>query len=139
MIILDTNVVSEPTQLKPSARVMQWLADQNPRDLFTTVITEAEMLYGAYRLEPGRKRDALEAGAHRLFTRTFADHVLPFDRAAAHQFAHIAAARKRRGKIIGKYDTQIAAIARAHNAIVATRDVDDFELAGVQIINPWTA
>ncbi len=54
MIILDTNVVSEPSQPRPSPLVMNWLAAQSAMQLFTTAITEAEMHYGIARLPAGR-------------------------------------------------------------------------------------
>ena len=68
---------------------------------------------------------------------TLNDRVLPFDRAAAREFGLITAARKRAGRTIKVFDSQIAAIARVFGATVATRDVDNFEHSGITVINPW--
>lgn len=139
MIILDTNVVSEPSQPRPSVAVLNWLAAQEPSEIFTTTVTEAELSYGRALLSPGKKRDALQEATRLFFEREIQNRVLPFDSAAAYQFGIIAASRTAAGRTIKVFDTQIAAIARAHGATIATRDVADFEYAGIKIINPWTA
>ncbi len=138
MIILDTNVVSEPTRPKPSDRVLRWLARHNS-ELFVTSITQAEMQYGFVRLDAGKKRTALLEQARQIFDVDFAGRVLTFDSAAAEQFATIAVDRTKAGLEVKIFDAQIAAIARAHGASVATRDTGDFTHTGVTLINPWTA
>ena len=64
MFILDTNVLSELMRQKPSARVVAWVAAQPARDLFTTAITEAEILYGIQLLAKGKRKEELLAAAH---------------------------------------------------------------------------
>jgi toxin FitB len=138
MIILDTNVISEPARPRPSERVMRWLA-QNDADLYVTVISQAESHYGFALLDPGQKRAGLAAAARQIYEIDFAGRVLPFDSAAAREFALIAADRKKIGREVKVLDAQIAAIARAHGAPVATRDIADFAHTGITLINPWTA
>ena len=138
MIILDTKVVSEPGKPQPSERVLRWFA-QNSSELYVTAVTQAEMHYGFLRLAAGRKRAALLEQARQVFTVDFAGRVLPFDGLAAEVFASIAAERRKAGLEIKIFDSQIAAIARAHGAAVATRDTKDFLHTGVALINPWTA
>jgi len=139
MIILDTNVVSEPSQPRPSPLVMNWLAAQDAMQLFTTAPTEAELHYGVALLPGGKRREQLDMAIRRFLEFDLKDRVLPFDRAAAKEFGEITAARKKAGRPIKVFDSQIAAIARVHGAAVATRDVDDFEYIGIKIINPWIA
>jgi predicted nucleic acid-binding protein len=67
----------------------------------------------------------------------FADRLLPFDSDAARAFATIASARRKAGRPLNPIDGFIAAIARSRNAAVATRNADDFEHCGLQVINPW--
>jgi hypothetical protein len=136
MIILDTNVVSEPGRPTPSQAVLRWFA-RNTAELYVTTITQAEIHYGFIRLPAGRRKDALVEQARRIFSVDFAGRVLPFDGSAAEAFAEIAAARRRSGLEVKIFDSQIAAIARAHGASIATRDAGDFSHSGVQIINPW--
>jgi hypothetical protein len=139
MIILDTNVLSEAIRPVPTRRVLDWLAAQPPSALFTTTISEAEFLYGLALLPAGKRRTSLEQAARRMFEEDFAQRVLPFDRAAAATFAVIAAVRRKKGRPIGDFDAQIAAIARIHGAAVATRNVDDFRDCGIEVVDPWAA
>lgn len=137
MIILDTNVVSEVMKISPARRVTKWLASHAPARIFTTSVTQAEILFGLEIVPHGRRRDALYNAAAQMFKDRFADHVLPFDGDASQIFAAIAATRRRAGQPIGQFDCQIAAIARSHGAAVATRDLSDFADCGVELIDPW--
>jgi toxin FitB len=139
VIILDTNVVSEPSQPQPSPVVLKWLVTQDATQLFATAPTEAELHYGLALMPDGKRREQLSAAIRQFLERELDGRILPFDRAAAREFGAITAARRKAGRTIKVFDSQIAAIARAHGAAVATRDVDDFEHCGIKIINPWTA
>lgn len=137
MFVLDTNVLSEAFRPQPSHRVLEWL-DGQPRELlFATVISEAEMLRGVALLPPGRRRSALDEATRLLFAEDFEGRVLPFDRVAASAYAVIGAQRRRIGRPIAPVDAQIAAIARAHGATVATRNIVDFTDCEIDVVDPW--
>jgi hypothetical protein len=138
MIILDTNVLSEAVRPQPDEAVMRWLRFVPGDDLFTTAITEAEMRYGAARFPAGRNRREREAQIDHIFAVRFAGCILPFDSHAAQAFPHVILSMQKQGRSYSFSDAQIAAIALAHGATVATRNVGHFEHAGVQIFNPWT-
>ncbi len=137
MIILDTNVVSELMRPRPDPRALRWVSAQPTRSLFTTAITEAEILLGVALLPEGKRRRALELAVGEMFSDDFEGRVLPFDSAATSDFADIVATRRRNGRPISHADAQIAAIARCHGASVATRNVSDFEGCSVKLLNPW--
>jgi predicted nucleic acid-binding protein len=137
MIILDTNVISEAMLPLPNGKVSQWLSDQPSQVLFTTTISLAEILYGIEILPPGKRRTGLHATAETMFARFFAQRVLVFDGEAARAFPAIAAGRRLRGRPITIFDAQIAAIATANGAALATRNTADFRDCGVRLINPW--
>lgn len=137
MIVLDTNVLSEGLRPRPSENVLRWMQSEPIATLFTTSITEAELLFGAALLPEGKRRRALETVLDRLFGERFVDRILPFDSAAAREFADIAANRRRAGRPIGEPDARIAAIARSRGASVATRNVGDFVDCGITVIDPW--
>jgi predicted nucleic acid-binding protein len=137
MIVLDTNVLSETLRPTPSARVLEWMRSEPASALFTTAITEAEMLYGIALLPEGRRRGSLEAVVELIFTEDLAGRVLPFDSAAAREFADIAAGRRRTGQPISDADARIAAIARSRGAALATRNIADFTGCGLSLIDPW--
>jgi hypothetical protein len=137
MLILDTNVLSETMQPEPSPHVLEWWDQQQSAELFTTAVTVAEILYGIELLPQGKRRTALLAGADRMFGKVFSGRILTFDEEAAREFAEIAAGRRKSGRPIAEFDAQIAAIASAHRASLATRNVADFDGCGVRLINPW--
>ena len=139
MIILDTNVLSEALKPLPSGIALRWLAAQEPLTVFTTTITQAEVLYGVEALPPGKRRMRLQAAVEKIFAEEFEGRILPFDEQAARAFAKIVAARDAADHPISQFDAMIAAIARSCRASVATRNAGDFENCGIQVINPWTA
>lgn len=139
MIILDTNVVSELMRPTPDGAVARWVADQQATTLYTTSITQAEVLHGILLLPAGKRRAALEAAAEAMFEKDFGGRVLPFGGDAARAYAQIAAHRRRSGRPISNFDAQIAAITRTARAAVATRNVGDYDDCGIKVMNPWNA
>jgi predicted nucleic acid-binding protein len=138
VIVLDTNVLSELAKAGADSRVVAWADAQASDDLYTTAITEAEMLYGLALLPTGRRRDDLQRAAMTALTGLLAGRILPFDSAAAAAFATLAANRRQTGKPVGVADVQIAAIAVSQQATaIATRNMADFAGCGVPLINPW--
>lgn len=135
--ILDTNVVSEPMRPSPSPALLAWLERQETGPLFVTTITMAEILLGIELLPRGKRRDQMLAQAEAAFAEDFAERVLPFDEDAARVFPEIVARRRAQGRPIADLDAQIAAIAQARGAILATRNTADFEGCGVRLVNPW--
>lgn len=137
MIVLDTNVLSELMKPSPEARVAVWVAAQPATSLFTTTVTQAEILVGLALLPRGRRREALEKAAVALFDEDLAGRVIAFDSAAAQACAKIVPARYRAGRPISQYDAQIAAIAASRGAGIATRNTADFDGCGILLFNPW--
>ena len=139
MIILDTNVLSELMKPVPTVEVVRWLTTHPASRLFTTTITQAEILYGLELLPKGKRRAALQSAIQAMFEEDFADRILPFDSDAARVFPQIAAARRASGRPITQWDAQIAAIARSRGADLATRNTGDFQHCGLTVLNPWGA
>ncbi len=138
MIVLDTNVISELMRPTPSDRVLGWVDDQNQDQLYITVITLAETLYGIERMPDGRPKRQLSQYVGVMLVRRFSSRILSYDESATKTYATVATQRERIGRRIDTEDGQIAAICVAHNAILATRNTRDFEHTGVELINPWT-
>ena len=123
-------------RLVPDGAVHSWLQRQNSLDVFTTSVTEAEIILGVAILTDGKRKRDLEVAAQSIFG-LFADRILPFDSSAARAFAVIVAGRRRVGQPIGDFDAQIAAITRSRGMSLATRNTKDFAQTGVAVINPW--
>lgn len=137
MIVLDTNVASELMRAIPADAVMRWLAEQLATSLYTTSITQAEILHGVMRLPPGKRRNDFAAAAEATFNEEFSARMLTFGSAAAISYARIAAARQRAGRPISHFDAQIAAIAHSSGASVASRNVKNSHRCGIKVVNPW--
>jgi predicted nucleic acid-binding protein len=137
MIILDTNVISEAMSSAPNTNLSRWLSGQLTSQLFTTAISLAEILYGIELLPIGKRRSGLFVTAESMFAKLFAGRILTFDDPAARAFAPIAVNRRSGGRPITLFDAEIAAIAQANGAVLATRNTLDFEGCGVRLVNPW--
>ena len=138
MIIVDTNVLSEFMRPAPAAAVASWLAQQDGGELWTTTITEGELVVGAAILPEGKRKAELARTIDATLAR-FGHRILPFDRDAAQQLATVYTHRRAARLDMKVADGQIAAIALAYGASIATRDIEDFAHTGVNVINPWTA
>ncbi len=139
MVVLDTNVVSELMRPEPHPAVRAWVGAQPRATLYTTSITQTEILYGLAMLPEGRRRAALEVAADGMFAEDFAGRVLPYNGAAASHYAAIVISRRRAESPIEAFDALIAATARAAGADLATRDIAGFEGCGLTLVDPWGA
>ncbi len=137
MIILDSNVVSELLRPVPASQVETWLSAQDGANVYFTAVGEAELRHGVAILPAGKKRTALAQAIEGILAEDFNDRILPFDRQAARAYAVIAAERRAVGRPISQFDCQIAAIARARGASIATRNTADFEGCGIPLVDPW--
>ncbi|RKU04892.1 VapC toxin family PIN domain ribonuclease [Burkholderia sp. Nafp2/4-1b] len=137
MILVDTNVISEPLRREPSAAVIEWLDAQNVDTLFLAAISLAEMRFGVAALAVGRRRDSLHQSLEQRVVPLFRGRILPFDDAASQAYASLRAKARATGNAMAPADGFIAAIAAANGLIVATRDVAPFEAAGLRVIDPW--
>jgi toxin FitB len=136
-LLLDTNVISElrrPERANP--RVVAWATSHPAADFFLSVITLLELELGVLRIE---RKDSQQGATlhtwldHHVIAR-FESRTLPIDTAIAQHCArlHVPDPRAER-------DVLVAATALVHGMIVATRNLDDFVVCGVQTFNPWTA
>ena len=137
MIILDTNVISEPLKPRADQAVIRWLDAQDPETLYLTAVNLAEVLIGIALLPAGKRKRGMELAARSLQMKLFAGRFLSFDREAAIAFSLLGSRAAAKGYPISVADCQIAAIAAVHGFTVATRDTAPFLAAGVPIINPW--
>lgn len=137
MIILDTNVLSVLMRAVPDVPVIDWLDRQPPESVWITSVTLFEARFGLSLLPKGRRRQALESAFDRLLEDDLENRVLDFDSAAAAAAAVLAVTRQKAGRPVDVRDTQIAGIALARRATLATRNVRHFRDLKIPVVNPW--
>lgn len=137
MIVLDTNVVSEPMRPNGNLAVRTWLDRQVAETLYLTATSLSELLVGIEILPDGKRKEGLDTALSDLLDMLFGSRILPFDRTAAIQYAPLVSRARASGCPISVADGQIAAIAAVHGFTVATRDTAPFIAAGVPVTNPW--
>src|SRR5688572_15285884 len=126
MILLDTNILSEMLKPRPDRAVDVWLNGQAWSSLYLCAPVLAELRFGVERLALGRRKNFLAAAVDRMESDYYRGRILSFDLAAARIYAKIGVQRERQGRRMEQMDSLIAAIALAHDAALATRDVNDF-------------
>jgi predicted nucleic acid-binding protein len=137
VIILDTNVVSEPMKADSDRGVQTWLDEQIAETLYLTSISLSELLLGVDLLPEGKRKVGLTLALNELLATLFGARILPFDQQAATMYATRVSRARAAGQAISMADGQIAAIAAVHGFTVATRDTAPFLAAGVPVVNPW--
>lgn len=138
MILLDTNVLSALMRREPDRAVVTWLDDQPAESIWTTTITIFEVRTGIEFVAQGRRRRQLEQAFAALLAEDLGGRVQSFDETAALAAASIAAARQRVGRPVEIRDVQIAGIATARRATLATRNTRHFADLDVELVDPWS-
>ena len=119
--------------------MVAWLDRQPAESVWITSITLFEARLGLALLPSGRRQQTLEAAFARLLEEDLENRVLDFDSAAATEAASLAAARQKNGRPVDMRDTQIAGIALARRATLATRNVRHFRDLKISVVDPWAA
>ena len=138
MILLDTNVISEPWKPVPDEAVIAWLDAQAVETLFISAITIVELRFGIAAMPSGRRQTILRDRLEGEVLPHFSGRILSFDLTTSQFYSELMARARASGKAIGTADGYIAATAAANGLTISTRDTSPFEAAGVKVINPWS-
>ncbi len=138
MILLDTNVISEPWKPVPDEAVIAWLDAQAVETLFISAITIAELRFGIAAMPSGRRQTILRDRLEGEVLPHFSGRILSFDLTTSQFHSELMARARAFGKAIGTADGYIAATAATNGLTISTRDTSPFEAAGVKVINPWS-
>ena len=131
--LVDANVLSEPTKPGPNAKVVEWLT-RHESELVVDSIILGELFLGVLALPSGRKRARLERWFETVVQTI---ECLPWDAAVSRRWAQLVVRLKRRGQMMPLLDGMIAATALEHRLTLATRNVWDFQEAGIRVVNPF--
>lgn len=130
--LLDTNIVSELRKPRPHGAVVAWINDQQDEQLFLSAVTLGELQAG---IEITRRQDATKAREIELWAEQLASsyQILPMDVVCFREWGRIIS--RKPDELLE--DAMIAATARVHNLIIATRNEGDFKRLEVRIVNPF--
>ena len=131
--LVDANVLSEATRDFPDAKVLAWI-EANEADLFLSAVTVGELRRGVALYPKSRKRAILEKWLEELLA-AFEERILPVDRQVALAWGEYYATQQLKGRKPPALDSIVAATARVHGLIVASRNMDDFP--DTPAINLW--
>ena len=135
--LVDTNVISEMSKPAPYKAVSSWLVSVPEADLFISVISIGEIVFGISKLSDKTRRRKLTAWLDNVIYDGFEGRILEIGIDVMRVWGELYASLPRSLPI---QDTLIAATAIANNLAIATRNVKDFkDIAGLSIFNPWEA
>ena len=138
--LVDTNVLSEFNRRgEPDPLVKQWLEAADTNSLYASVLTFGEIRLGVELLPPGKRRTQLEQWLDRDLPEWFEGRILPVDQAIADRWGLLRAQAQNRGRPLSVVDALLAATALQYDLTIVSRNVSDFSVVGLAMLNPWDA
>jgi hypothetical protein len=134
--LVDTNVISELTRPKPAPSVAAWFEEVANEALHLSVLTLGELRRGVEKLPAGKRKEKLRYWLEQELPGWFGERLLPIDAAVADTWGRVQATSER---TLPAIDSLLAATALRHHLRLVTRNTMDFDAAGVETINPWSA
>ncbi len=135
--LLDTCVLSELVTKQPNAKVVDFIDSLDPDDTYLCVITIGEIVKGIEKLPNSRRKQELHAWLKEDLLSRFQGKIIPIDEDVIVDWGSLTARVEASGKPMPAIDSLIAATAQAHRMTLVTRNVDDFSISGVELVNPW--
>jgi len=136
--LIDTCVISEFIKRNPNEHVRSWFNQQHEKQLLISAISIAEIKKGIYKIKPSQPERALKL-QNWLDTLelSFSQRILPVNDDVLEQWAQLSAVMERQGNTLAVMDSLIAATAYHYDLTIATRNVNDFNVLPLKIINPF--
>lgn len=135
--LLDTCLISELVVKAPNPNVVQWVDEQDPANLFLSVITIGEISKGIAKLIDSRRKQKLESWLQNELLQRFSQNILSINMEVMLVWGRLMAALELKGRKIALMDSLIAALALHGNLQLVTRNENDFINAGISILNLW--
>jgi len=132
--LVDTNILSEMTKKQPNDSILKWFENTAEMDMFISVITIGELVFGLAKLPDGTKKAELSAWLKELIHESFKDRIVDIGRDVMVVWGEMSAKLTRS---LPKLDTLIAASAIAWNMTVVTGNIRDFkDIPDLKILTP---
>jgi predicted nucleic acid-binding protein len=136
--ILDTCVVSELSKPKPAPRVLEWFNQCPPGLLYLSVLTLGELHFGVARLPEGKKKNDLVQWLEELQI-AYQGYVLPLNHGTCIRWGTERARLEKLGQPAPVIDSLLAASAHEHDFTLVTRNIVNFRMFGIKLLNPWSS
>jgi predicted nucleic acid-binding protein len=136
--LLDTCCISELVKKKPNPNVVKWFADRDELSMFLSVITFGELRKGIEKLPDSKKKKELNRWVKEDLKHRFKNRILNINMEEVNKWGEILATAEKKGKPLPAIDSLVAATAQVHDLSVVTRNTQDMEASGIEVINPWT-
>jgi predicted nucleic acid-binding protein len=134
--LVDTDVLSEPQKPRPHGGVLRWLREHEA-DLYTSAVVIGELAWGIARLPSGKKRRDLASWLRDGVIASMEGRILRFDTRVALEWGALQAQLEAKGRPMPWRDSVIAATARRHALVLATRNAKDYRHATVEVKDPF--
>lgn len=135
--LIDTCCISELVKKKPNPNVVMWFADRDELSMYLSVITFGELRKGIEKLPASKKKKELNRWVKEDLNQRFKNRVLNITMEEVNKWGQILATAEKNGSPLPAIDSLIAATALVHDISVVTRNTQDMEGSGVEVINPW--
>lgn len=135
--LFDTCVISELVSKQPSARVVEWVDSLDPDDVYLSVLTIGEIIKGIEKLPNSRRKTELHTWIKEDLLARFQGKIILIDTDVIVEWGILTAHVESAGKPMPAMDALIAATAKVNQLTLATRNVSDFDAAGMKVLNPW--
>jgi hypothetical protein len=134
--LIDTNVLSELRRREPNANVVRWLSERPATTLYLSVLTLGELRKGIEGLSEGDRKRRLIDWLEVELPAYFAGRILPVDATVADRWGRLLA---QAGRPLPAIDSLLAATALSQDLTLVTRNLKDFQHAGLSVLDPWSA
>jgi len=135
--LLDTCVISELVAREVNPKVVEFVDSLDSDDVYLSVITIGEIAKGIEKLPKSKRKHELHTWLTEDLLVRFDEKIVPFDTDVLLQWGFLAARLESKGKILPAMDSLIVATVLTHKFALVTRNVEDFNGANIEIINPW--
>lgn len=132
--LIDTCALSELVSARPDENVISWFESTAQEGLYLSVLSLGEIRKGVEKMPQGRRRNQILSWLEHDLPLWFEDRMMPIDKHVADEWGHLLSRLERTFPAI---DSLIAATAQFHRLTIVTRNTKDFNLAGIDILNPW--
>jgi len=132
--LIDTNALSELKKRKPHPGVVRWFEEQSSTSLYLSVLTLGELRKGIHAMPSGERKERFSTWLDIEIPGYFAGRIINLDLAIADRWGRLCVEA---GRPLPAIDSLLAATALVHGLTLVTRNLADFELPGVRVVNPW--